>query len=296
MSFVRTYDSATAPRGVLRHILPLAGYPALIWRNRFTVNNFFRRELMGRFHGSFLGAWWMLVQPLFQFTVYYLVFGIIFGDFKSGEGPDPTFAIYLFSGIIVFHALIEAVGQGVNIVTSNSNLVKKVAFPSEVLIVPPVMNSIVIYLVGAIVCLVLGVAFGVLHPGLDLLALPLVLLLQFALTIGIGLFLGNLNVFIRDISQLWRILSMAWMFTTPIFWEPTRLTSKFPASILPDVYFSMNPGYSLVMAHRIVLGGDNPVLGDLWTHIGWLTFWATFYLVLGYSTFVSKKHKFADLV
>ena len=73
MTFVRTSDVATAPRGILRHVLPLVGYPALIWRNRYMIQNFFRRELLSGFHGSFLGIYWLLAQPLFLFAVYYFV-------------------------------------------------------------------------------------------------------------------------------------------------------------------------------------------------------------------------------
>ena len=79
MVLVRTYDTAAQKRGPLRHFLPLFGYPGVVWRNRYMVHNFFRRELMSRFHGSFLGAWWMLVQPVFLFFIYFLIFGVLVG-------------------------------------------------------------------------------------------------------------------------------------------------------------------------------------------------------------------------
>jgi len=296
MVLARTYDTDTAPRGMLRHVLPLLGYPSLVWRNRFMIHNFFRRELMSRFHGSFLGAWWMLAQPLFLFTVYYLVFGMLFGNWRWGDPPDPNFAIYLFSGIIVFHALVEATSSCLNAITANGNLVKKVAFPSELLVVPTAMISIVLYGVGAVVCLALGTVFGVLEPGWMLLTLPLILAAQFAFTVGFGLFLANLNVFIRDVSQLWRILTMAWIFISPIFWMPSRLVDKFEGSILPDLMFTLNPAFPLLMCHRIALGSTLPELGEFWPQLGVLSLWAVFFLVLGYASFMNNKHKYADVV
>jgi ABC-type polysaccharide/polyol phosphate export permease len=252
---------------------------------------------MGRFHGSFLGAWWMLVQPTFQFLVYYFVFGLLFGRPDIGQEPNGSYAIYLFSGVLVFNSLVEATGQGVNIVTGNSSLVKKVAFPSEALMVPPALVSLVLYVVGAIVCFPIGLALGVLHPGWPMLALPLVLIAQFALTVGLGLLLGNLNVFIRDVQQLWRILSMAWMFVTPIFWTPDLLEkSPLGGTFFEYAILHLNPAYPLVMAHRIALGGQSPLLGDFWVHLGTLSLWAVVLLVLGYSSFMSKKHKYADLI
>lgn len=298
MTFVRTYDSATAPRGMLRHVLPMFSYPGLAWRNRYMIHNFFRRELMSRFHGSFLGVYWLLAQPLFLFTVYYFVFGILFGQRGTDDAPDPVFAIYLFSGVIVFHALVEATNKSVGLITANSNLVKKVAFPSETLILPTAMTSLVLYAVGAVVCLILGTVFGVLKPGWMLLTIPLLLVVQFTFIVGFGLLLANLNVFIRDIGQLWRILSMAWMFLTPIFWTPDRL-DKLTGTDLEWVGVMAqhgNPLYSLVMCHRIALGGTDPMLGEFWPQFGVFTLWTAFFMVVGYSSFMSKKHKFADLV
>ena len=298
MSYVRTYDTETELRGVLRHVLPLFGYPALVWSNRFMINNFFRRELLGRWHGSFLGAGWMLAQPLFLFVVYYLVFGILFGGRWTPEGlPDPTFAIYLFSGVIVFHSLVEASTKCVDLVTSNSNLVKKVAFPSETLVIPVAMISIVLWAVGAVVCLGLGTGFGVLQPGWMLLTLPLLLIAQFVFTVGFGLFLGNLNVFVRDVSNLWRVLSMAWFFLSPIFWQPDRFQQlpEMLAWIEPAARHG-TPAFSLIMCHRIALGGNAEILGDFWAQFGVFSAWALGIFVLGYSTFTANKHKYADIV
>jgi ABC-type polysaccharide/polyol phosphate export permease len=293
MTLIRHYDAQNAPRGALHQILPVVRYPVLIWRNRYMVQNFFRRDLMSRVHGSILGIWWILLQPLFLFAIYFLVFGMLFGS-----GPDPKYAIYLFSGVIVFVSLIEATSQCCQIVVDNGNLVKKVAFPSEVLPVSVSLTSIVIYLVGAVVCVVAGLSFGVLQPGLVMLAWPLVLLVQFVLTLGIGLFLANLYVFVRDVGQLWRLFAQCWQFLSPVFWQPQMLREKLAphAPWLANALETANPAYSLIMAHRLALGGDDPMLGDFWTQLGICSAWATFFLLLGYSTFMASKHKYADLV
>jgi lipopolysaccharide transport system permease protein len=297
MTLARTYDAERRDRGVLAHVLPLLGYPAVIWRNRYMVQNFFRRDLMGRFHGSFLGAWWMLVQPVFLFAVYYLIFGLLYGP-RTGGGPDVSFAIYLFSGVIVFHALIEASTTSCSIIVANGNLVKKVAFPSEVLPVPVAMTSLVLYFVGAVVCVACGLGFGVLGVGWSLLGVPLVMAVQFVFVLGLGLFLANANVFIRDISQLWRIISTAWMFLSPVFWYPSMLTERLGDSVLPQLLFHCNPAFPLIQAHRLALGGENPEIGltGFWGHLGIAAAWALGFLILGYSTFVSSKHKYADVV
>ncbi len=292
MTLVRNYDAATATRGAWRHALGLLDYPALVWRNRFMVQNFLRRDLMSRVNGSFLGIGWMLLQPLFLFAVYFLIFGVFFD--RTGQGPNASFAIYLFSGVIVFHALAEATTQCSTLIVDNGNLVKKVAFPAEALLVPPVASSIVTYLVGAIVCLIAGLAIGVARPGWLLLAWPLVMAVQFVFTLGVGMLLANLYVFVRDIAQLWRILVMAWMFLSPVFWAQDQLEG------IPEwarwTMMNVNPAYPLLQAHRLVLGGDAASLGPFWPQLGVVAAASFVLFVVGYGVFMSRKHKYSDLI
>ncbi|MBM4060854.1 MAG: hypothetical protein FJ265_07130 [Planctomycetes bacterium] len=290
---VRHYDAATAPKGMLRHLKPLLGYPGMVWHNRYMMQNFLRRDLLSRVHGSFLGLWWILLQPLFQFALFFLVFGVMFGG-----GLNFDYAVYLFSGVIVFHALVEATTQCCSIVVDNGNLVKKVAFPSEVLPIHVGLVSLVLFGVGAVVCLAVGLLAGATRPGWLLLCLPLVLALQFVLTVGMGLFLANANVFVRDVAQLWRLAAMAWQFLSPVFWQPQFVRENLgewggPFLLTLQV---VNPAYSLIMAHRLVLGLEDPLYGDFWTHCGIVAAWAVFFLLLGYGTFASSKHKYADVI
>jgi len=285
----------------LRNILAVLGYPATIWRHRYLLQNFFRRELLGRFRGSVLGIFWVLVQPIFLFLIYYLVFGYMFGHVRTGEAPSKDFALYLFTGVLAFNALSEGCMRACTSVVDNGNLVKKVAFPSELLPVHTVLVAMVVYLVGAGVCLVVGIGYDTLHPDWTLLLLPLVLLIQTAFTLGLGLLLANLHVFARDTAQLWSILAMAWMFLTPIFWFPYQVEEGLGGWL--QTILNLNPAYPLVQAQRLVLGARDTVIGDhlvtfgnLGNHLLVASAWAVFFLGLGFGVFTSRKHKFADLV
>ena len=298
---VKTVAAADADKGVLRHLLPVVGYPTLMWRHRNLLLNFFRRELLGRFRGSALGIFWVLVHPLFMFAIYYFVFGYLFGKPGTGAAPSPQYALYMFSGVIAFTALNEGSMRSCTSVVDNGNLVKKVAFPSELLPVPVIMVALMVYLVGAAVCLGVGLACGVLHPGWTLLLLPVVLLIQFALTLGLGMLLATCHVFARDTGHLWGILATAWMFLTPIFWFPASLQQTIGSGLAS--LCAWNPAYPLIEAHRLVLGAQDADIngvavefGDLGSHLWHGALWALLFLVLGHGLFASRRHKFADLV
>lgn len=298
---IKTYSAEDARHGLLQSLLPIVGYPAQVWRHRYLVQNFFRRELLGRFRGSMLGIFWVLIQPIFLFVVYYLVFGYLFGNVKTGQSPDPFFAIYLFSGVLAFNALTEGLTRSCNCVVENGNLVKKVAFPSQLMPVHSILIALMVYCVGATVCFTAGVSTGVLQPGLELLLLPVVLLVQFCFTLGFGLLLANLQVFARDTSQLWGIVSMTWLFVSPVFWFPHLLEGKF-GPVLSGL-FTINPAYALLQAHRIALGmrdrdldGHLIQFGSIGGHLAHAAAFALVFLAIGYSVFSSNRHKFADFV
>ena|SRR5688572_12004633 len=292
---VRTFDANSAARGVLGHLGSLLRFPGLVWRNRFMVHNFLRRDLMSRAHGSFLGLGWILLQPLFMFAIYFLAFGVLFARQDVTSLEQVEYAVYLFSGIIVFHAVIEATTQACTTIVDNGNLVKKVAFPSEALLVHISVVALVIYLVGALVVVVAGAVLGVSHPNWRIALLPVTLVVQFTLTLGIGLLLANLYVFVRDIAQLWRLATMAWMFLSPVFWDTKQMRVQLGEDVTA-VLLTWNPLSALLQVQRMVLGGPEEKLGPFWPQLGIAAAWATFFLVVGYAVFMSRKHKYADLI
>lgn len=296
MITARTFDAHATDRGIVGHMLHIADYPVQVWRHRYMMQNFLRRDLLSRVHGSFLGLGWLLLQPVFLFVVYYVVFGILLGPVRvEGQGPDRVLALQMFSGIIVFHSLMEATSQACSLIIDNGNLVKKVAFPSEVLLVHVGAVSMIIYAVGAVVCVVAGTLLGVARPGWLLAALPLAMFVQFVMTIGIGLTLATLNIFIRDTAHVWRLVSMAWMFLSPVFWMPAQIAEKLPPWGM-SLMLSVNPAAPLLQAHRLALGGVDPSLGEFWPQLGIAAAWAFGLLFAGYGLFMSRKHKFTDLI
>jgi ABC-type polysaccharide/polyol phosphate export permease len=305
---VHHYSVADARKGLLRHAAASYRYPHDAWRARVLLWNFLRRSLLGRFRGSALGAVWVLVHPVFQFAVYFTVFGVLFSSRDlASEGPDPLFAVYLFSGILIFGAIQESATAGLSSVLANGNLVKKVAFPCELLPLTPVLVAACVYMVGCAVLIAVGVAAGQVVLGWGLLAWPVLVAALALFCTGLGMLLGAANVFVRDIAHIWGIAVTAWFFLSPVFWRPPLVTQKLADAGFPGAVdlLVLNPAYSFLLAQRQVfgIGGNLPADAqaelyphDLGTSLMFCVAWAAATFVLGYGFFMSRRHKFADLV
>ncbi|MHC5064357.1 MAG: ABC transporter permease [Planctomycetota bacterium] len=317
MTELTNHYSASAPKkGVLGYAMRAPGYVPLLWKSRVLVWNFFRRELLGRFRGSFLGVFWVLLQPAFQFLIYFSVFGILFA--RSSTLSQVDFAIYLFAGIVFFTSVVEGTSTAMRSILANGNLVKKVAFPCEVLPLTPALIAAVVYLVGSVVLLLagLGASFFIaadssppLQVGLSILALPILLCLQVMFVVGLGMFLAATNVFARDTSYLYSIFTQAWFFLSPNFWTTDLIygtaerygISESTANIL----MLLNPMFPFLMAQRQIFGVGTGLSSEMYasyfpTSLGenllMALAWASLSMVLGYGFFMSRKRKFADLV
>jgi len=309
---------------MLRHLSPLFGYPWVVAAHTTLIANFFRRDLMGRFRGSFLGMFWVLVQPIFMFAIYFMVFGFLFAPKGQTGSASVEFAVYLFGGIIAFSAFSESTTRSCNCVLENGNLVKKVRFPCELLPVSNILVSLIVYAVGAAVMLTVGLAVGQVTVDAKILALPLVCLVQFGMCLGFGLMLATLQVLIRDTVHLYTIAQQAWFFLSPVFWPYSMIQGKLLDHGLGEWSWLIeaNPLYGLVQSHRLALGfGPDHIqmqryqmtptgeylttadgqplveaLPSLWYHLGLASGWAVLFLLVGYSFFMSRKSKFSDLV
>jgi lipopolysaccharide transport system permease protein len=198
-----------------------------LWRNRGLVKALVRREVVGRYRGSFLGILWSFFNPVFMLVVYTFVFSVAFKARWSAASDSKTeFALVLFAGLIVFNLFAECVNRAPSLILSNVNYVKKLVFPLEILVWVTLGSAMFHALVSLCVWLIAYfILFGV--PHITLLLLPLVFLPLILLIIGVSLGLASLGVYLRDVSQFIGILTTVLMFLSPIF---------YPASALPEKY------------------------------------------------------------
>ena len=178
------------------------------------LREFVRRDFEGRYAGSVLGFLWSMIQPLWQLLLFGFIFGVLMKIPLSDE-PTQTFWIFLFVALMPWLALQEGIQRSTTAITDNANLVKKIHFPSEILVATVVIAAVIHQAIaGTLFLLALGVAGEFSLSGLPLLLLALPL--QLALTIGLGFFVAASNIYLRDVSQLQGMLLMAWFYFTPI--------------------------------------------------------------------------------
>lgn len=249
----------------------------------FLLRELVRRDFQGRYAGSLLGFVWSFVQPLFLLGLYYFVFATVLKIPLYGERTD-NFALFLFAGLLPWMAFQEGVSRGTTAVTDNAVLVKKLTFPSEILVVAVTLAALLHEGIAAVVFLAVVAFTGQLAP----LSLPWLLLavpLQLALTLGLGLLLASLNVLFRDISQLLGMGMMAWFFLTPIVYP----LGQVPERLQP--WIAANPLTVLVSLYRLAFFGGEPM--PAW-HLAWLGGLAVGLAVGGLALFRRLKPIFVD--
>jgi len=260
---------------------------ACIWRNRDLIKTSARREVLGRYRGSFLGPLWSFFNPLFMLAVFTFVFSVIYqARWGGGSGSKTEFALVLFAGLLVFNLFAECINRAPGLILSNINYVKKVVFPLEILPFVGLLSALFHTLISLAVWLIAYVFFfGI--PHLTVLYLPLVLLPFCLFLMGLSWALASLGVFLRDVSQFIGLLTTALMFLSPIFYPVTA----FPEDYRYILY--LNPLTIVVEQTRDVLfWGKTPdffMMGIYWVvtlGIAWL----------GFAWFQKTRKGFADVL
>lgn len=193
-----------------------------------------RRELDSRYRGTFLGSVWVVVAPLLMLAVYTFVFGHILKSRWGGDQDTTSFALTLFSGLLLNGFFGECLGRAASVMHSHSNYVKKMVFPLEVIplsvVTAALANASVGYGVLVLAMFLLGHA-----PGWETLWLPVVLLPFVVCVGGLACLIAALGAYFRDVGQLVQFILVLTLFLSPVL---------YPLSSLPEAargYLALNP-------------------------------------------------------
>ena len=217
-----------------------------LWQYRGFIWSSVVREFSAKYRGSILGVGWALASPLAMITIYTVVFSELMRPSLPGfEQTRYAFSIYLCAGIIGWNLFAEILGRMSGIFLENANLIKKANFPRICLLAIVALSSLLNFLIPLGLFLVFLALIGY-WPGLPLISLIPILLLQVLFAIGVGVTLGTLNVFFRDVGQMTSIALQFWFWLTPIVYTERTLPSDVRA------YFLCNPMAALVEAYQTI--------------------------------------------
>jgi ABC-2 type transport system permease protein len=256
------------------------------YRKRWLLGYFIHRQVTRSYRRSYLGLAWAVLGPLAWVFFLTLIFSHAFGikDRVVQGHPSFNFGLFLYCGLLPFLTFSEALNKGLNAIRSNSGLVQKVVFPTEILPFTNAIASMVDKAFGLVALLIMVLLFGgSLHP--TLLYLPVVVVLQVIFILGLTYIMAVLGTFLPDVAEIMRPVIRGTFFITPILW---------PAGLLPENLSwieNYNPLAYLVNAYRnIILWGNVPGA----TSTFYFALFSVALFIFGFALFVRLKPRFAD--
>jgi lipopolysaccharide transport system permease protein len=259
-----------------------------MYRNRGLIYELMKRDIVVRYRGSVLGVTWSFFQPLLMLAVYTFVFSVVLKTTWRGEmaGETTSFAIILFSGLIVHGLFAECVNQAPTLILNNTNLVKRVVFPLEIL--PVVTIGVTLFnLIISLLILFGAMLLSGLHFQITSFYLPLVLFPLVMITLGVAWFMAAVGVYLRDFGHVVVIITTILLFLSPVF---------FPISAVPERYriaIYLNPlSFIIEQVRVVIIWGGTPAWFELMIYscgsllIAWL----------GYCLFQYARKGFSDVL
>jgi len=219
-----------------------------IYQNSYMIRTLVRRDLRGRYVGSFLGLFWSFIHPLSQICIYYFVFSVILKVKLGPEYGGMSFTIWLIAGLLPWMFFAEVVTRSPTAVLEQANLITKMVFPSEILPFCHLIAASINHFIsmGLFVVFLYIVGYGLSFK--FLLVLP-ILFSTCLFALGLSWMLSALNVFLRDIGQIIGVVVNIWFFLTPII---------YPRHVIPEKYqglYGLNPMLHAVEGYRTALLG-----------------------------------------
>lgn len=212
-----------------------------IYHYRTMIDGLVKKDLKGRYKGSALGFLWTFINPLLQLGVYTVVFQVIL------KNPVERYYLHLFVALIPWIFFSSALTTGSHSVIGQANMIKKIYFPREVIPIAYTTSSFINMLLSFVI--VIAVAFissGTLNLK-ALLVLPVVMIIQYILVLGVTLLTSSLTVYMRDLEHIMSVLNMAFMYLSPVVYGIDYIPEKYKA------VYMINPMSPVIISYRDIL-------------------------------------------
>ena len=243
------------------------------------IGSLVRRDLRGKYKGSVLGFLWTFINPLCQMIVYTIVFSVIVRNDLN------KFYVYMIVGMVPWLFFDTSLRQGSGCVRYQGDMIKKIYFPREVLplscVTSNFVNMLFCFIIVFAVLIISGVGFSI----KALIFLPLIMAIEYLLTLGFALIVSAGTVFFKDLEHITTVILMAWIYGTPIMYS---------LKIVPENIkwiFLANPMTSIIEAyHNILYWKIVPDVKD----IVYALIFGTVMVIIGEFVFAKLDDNFAE--
>ncbi|MZK53458.1 ABC transporter permease [Clostridium beijerinckii] len=249
-----------------------------IYNYKNMLFNLVRKDLRTRYKGSVLGFLWTFINPLLQLCVYTMVFSVIM------KSDIPKYYIHLFVALVPWIFFQTSITSGSSSIISNKDLIKKIYFPR--LIIPmSAVNGAFMNMLFTMVVVFIALIISGLGISKYIIILPIIMILEYLLALGLSFIVSALNVYFRDLEHILGIATMAWMYLTPVLYSIDNVPERFRK------IFSLNPMTPIIVAFRDILYYKK--MPDL-SHMGMILIWSIGFIVIGYVSFQKLQKGFAE--
>ena len=225
----------------------------LEWRQ--LVLNLALRDLKAKYRQATGGFGWMLIRPLVQMLIFSFIFGVVF-KVKIDKYP-----LFLLSGLFSWSFIHSSLDGAANSIINNANLIKKAYFPREIIPISVILGNLVNFLFSLLVLSLLSLLLKV-QLSNAIIWLPIVILTQIILTLGIAFLVSSLNTCFREVQFIMDTLILVWFYATPIVYSFDMVKMALPAN-LAKLYL-LNPATGIILSYQnIFVYGSSPNLGLL---------------------------------
>lgn len=282
MTDILDHKTSPPPELLYRHRLNVRRDLRDLWRSRALVRTLAERDIRASYKQSFFGFGWAIVTPLLTVLVFTIVFKRI-GKINTGDIPYPLFA---YVGLLPWSFFTSSVSSGSGSLIFNSTILNKVYCPREVFPVASILVQAVDTVLASAVLGLLFIYYGT-APKLTSLWIPVLIVVQLALTVGLTLAFSTAIVYVRDLKQvLGGILQMG-LFLTPVAWGIRSVPSEWRSA-----YCAINPLAAVIDGYRrTVLQGKAPA----WDLLLPAAVTSTIVLIVGYYIFRRLEGGIADV-
>lgn len=211
-----------------------------LYQYRELLKSSIKKEFRGKYKKSSLGVLWSFINPLMQLIVYALVFPFIL------RVDTENYTMFLIVTLIPWNFFSTVITQVTPVIVNNSNIVKKVYFPRAILPISIITAGLVNFVIAGILVLI-GLFISGIGFSIYILYLPLIMLIQYLLSIAMALILSSITVYLRDIEYVINVLMLMWFYVTPVLYPSTLIPSQY------QFIYNLNPMTGIINSYRDIL-------------------------------------------